>query len=71
MVITAAELKNNLDKYLLLSITDDIFIIKNGKIITKLTNPNRDRIGTAKSLFGILPKDADLKEVIEERLSMK
>ena len=55
MSITATELKNNLGKYLLLSVTEDIFITKNGKIIAKLTNPYQDRVETAKSLFGILP----------------
>ena len=39
MSITATELKENLSKYLLLSVTQDIFITKNGKVISKLTNP--------------------------------
>ena len=71
MSITATELKNNLGKYLLLSATEDIFITKNGKIIAKLTNPHQDRVETAKSLFGILPKEADLEEAREERLDAK
>lgn len=71
MSITATELKNNLGKYLLLSATEDIFITKNGKIIAKLTNPHQDRVETAKSLFGILPKDADMEEARAERLGVK
>lgn len=71
MSITATELKNNLGKYLLLSATEDIFITKNGKVIAKLTNPYQDRVETAKSLFGILPKDADLEEARAERLGAK
>lgn len=71
MSITATELKNNLGKYLLLSATEDIFITKNGKIIAKLTNPYQDRVETAKSLFGILPKDADLDGAKAERLGTK
>jgi len=59
MSITATELKNNLGKYLLLSAKEDIFITKNGKIVAKLTNPHQDRVEVAKSLFGILPKDAE------------
>ena len=55
MSITATELKLNLAKYLLLSATEDIYITKNGKIISKLTNPFQDKVDTAKSLFGILP----------------
>ena len=71
MSITATELKNNLGKYLILSATEDIFITKNGKIIAKLTNPYQDRVETARSLFGILPKDVDLEEAKAERLGAK
>lgn len=71
MSITATEFKNNLGKYLLLSATEDIFITKNGKVIAKLTNPYQDRVEVAKSLFGILPKDADFEEARTERLDTK
>lgn len=71
MSITATELKQNLGKYLLLSAKEDILITKNGKIIAKLTNPNQNRVNTAKSLFGILPEDASLKDTKEERLNAK
>lgn len=71
MSITATELKNNLGKYLVLSATEDIFITKNGKIIAKLTDPHLDRVETAKSLFGILPKDADMEGARAERLGVK
>ena len=71
MSITATELKNNLGKYLLLSAKEDVFITKNGKVVAKLTNPHQDRVEVAKSLFGILPKDADLNEAKEERLGAK
>lgn len=65
MLITATELKNNLGKYLLLSATEDVFITKNGKIIAKLTSPYQNRVETAKSLFGILPVNADLEAARE------
>lgn len=71
MSITATELKNNLGKYLLLSATEDVFITKNGKVVAKLTNPYQDRVKTAKSLFGILPKDADLDKARKERLGVE
>ena len=71
MSITATELKNNLGKYLLLSEKEDIFITKNGKIVAKLTNPHQDRVEVAKSLFGILPKEADIEAAKEERLGEK
>lgn len=71
MSITATELKQNLGKYLLLSAKEDIYITKNGKIIAKLTNPYQDRMSTARSLFGILPKNADIDISKEERLAAK
>ena len=71
MSITATELKQNLGKYLLLSAQEDIFITKNGKIVAKLTNPYENRVNTAKSLFGILPVEADLEDAKAERLNAK
>ena len=71
MSVTATELKNNLGKYLVLSATEDIFITKNGKVVAKLNNPYQSRVETAKSLFGILPIDADLGEGKRERLGAK
>ncbi|MCM1219840.1 MAG: type II toxin-antitoxin system prevent-host-death family antitoxin [Lachnospiraceae bacterium] len=71
MSVTATELKNSLGKYLLLSATEDILITKNGKVIAKLTNPYHDRVAAAKSLFGILPEDADIEETRSERLGRK
>ena len=69
MSITATELKMNLGKYLLLSATEDIYITKNGKVIAKLTNPNQDRVDIAKSLFGIIPADTNVEELLEERVT--
>lgn len=69
MLITATELKNDLRKYLLLSATEDIFITRNGKIVSKLTNPFQKKVETAKSLFGIIPADITEEEAKEERLS--
>ena len=67
----ATELKNNLGKYLVLSATEDVFITKNGKVVAKLTNPYQDKVETAKSLFGILPIDADMEEAKRERLGVR
>ncbi len=69
MSITATEFKMHLGKYLLLSATEDIYITKNGKVIAKLTNPNQDRVDIAKSLFGIIPADTNVEELLEERLN--
>ena len=69
MSIDVAEFKKNLEKYLLLATTDDIFVTYNGKAIAKLSNPYQDRVNLAKSLFGILPADVTLEESSEERLN--
>ena len=68
MTITATELKSNLSKYLILSATEDVYITRNGKVISKLTNPFRERVDIAKSLFGILPDDVTEEEARDERL---
>ncbi len=69
MSITATELKSNLSKYLTLSATEDVYITRNGKVISKLTNPFRERVDIAKSLFGILPDDVTEEEARDERLA--
>jgi antitoxin (DNA-binding transcriptional repressor) of toxin-antitoxin stability system len=69
MSITATELKANLSKYLLLSATEDIYITRNGKVISKLTNPFQKRIETAKSLFGVIADDITLEQAREERIN--
>ena len=68
MSITATELKSNLSKYLILSATEDVYITRNGKVISKLTNPFSERVDIAKSLFGILPDDVTEEEARDERL---
>ena len=68
MSITATELKMNLSKYLLLSATQDIYITRNGKVVSKLTNPFQDKVGLVESLVGILPEDMTEEEAKKERL---
>ena len=67
MSITATELKENLSKYLLLAVTEDVYITKNGKVVAKLTSPFQDRVETAQSLIGILPADITPEEAERER----
>ncbi len=68
MSITATELKQNLSKYLLLSMTEDIYITRNGKVVSKLTNPFQDKLSTVDALFGSVPDTVTLEETREERL---
>ena len=68
MSITATELKQNLSKYLLLSMTEDIYITRNGKVVSKLTNPFQDKLNTVDALFGSVTDNVTLEEAREERL---
>ena len=68
MSITATELKENLSKYLMLSATEDVYMTKNGKVVSKLCNPFQDRVEIARSLFGSIPAVMTLEEAREERL---
>ena len=67
MSITATELKQNLSKYLL-SMTEDIYITRNGKVVSKLTNPFQDKLSTVDALFGSVPDTVTLEATREERL---
>lgn len=67
MTVTAAELKMNLGKYLVLAETEDIFISQNGKVSVKLVNNSQDRVEAMKSLFGCISDDITLEEAMEER----
>ena len=70
---SSADLRNNYNEISTFchDYAEPVFITKNGKVIAKLTNPYQDRVETAKSLFGILPRDADIEESKRERLGAK
>ena len=68
MSITATELMQNLSKYLLLSMTEDVYITRNGKVVSKLTNPFQDKLSTVDALFGSVPDTVTLEAAREERL---
>ena len=71
MIITAAELKANLEKYLEMAMSQDIFITKNGKSIARFTSPAVNKLALLDDLVGIAPKDQAMDEntLREERLS--
>lgn len=69
MIITTTELKLNLDKYLIMAETNEIYVTQNGKIVAKLTTPYKERVDVAKSLFGIMSDDLTIEESREERVS--
>ena len=67
MSITATEFKKNMGKYLSISEYEDVYISKNGKVIAKLTNPNKNRLELADSITGIIPDDITLEEAKNQR----
>lgn len=69
MTVTVTELKRKFGRYLMMSKTEDIYITKNGKVVAKLTNLNRERVDMVKALIGIIPKEIEFEETRKERLS--
>ena len=72
--ITATEFKNNLGHYLELSKSEDIYITKNNKVISVLTNPNNKSLVDIDSLLGKynpnneeIDYDAILKKAVLEK----
>ena len=68
--VTATELKNNLCKYLKKSEFEDVYITKNGVIVSVLSNPNQSRLQLLNDLKGIAP-DINMTddELRNERIS--
>ena len=70
MTITATEFKKNLGMYMLKALEEDIYITKNGQILVKLSNPNKDKIDILNSLVGTAAHEELTKdEIREKRLS--
>lgn len=67
MLITATELKENLDQYLLMTRQEDIYTTENGNLVAKLTAPCQERVNIAESLFGSVPDSFTLEQAKESR----
>ena len=71
-VITATELKQNLGKYLELSLTEDVLVKKNGKIITLLTSPSlRESDTTSFLALGGKYQDFDYEAYLSKREDLR
>ena len=68
--ITATELKENLSKYLHLSLEEDVLVTANGKPLTLLTNPKKDKYDNFLACCGVI-KDFDYEKMFEERDSKR
>lgn len=76
MEITLTELKNNLGKYVVMSQKEDILVTKNGKIISRLTEPfsarkeKMEKQRIARQLVGSIKGEyMSLDDIRMERLS--
>ena len=70
MTITATEFKKNLGMYMLKALEEDIYITKNGEILVKLSNPNKEKVDVLNSLVGAaFSESPTLDEIKEMRLS--
>ena len=60
MQVTVKEFTLNIEKYLTLVLTEDILILKNGKPVAKLVNPNISAVDSISGvLAGKVPADLD------------
>ena len=57
MSISINEFKANIEQYLLLAKTEDLFIRLDGDVIMRLSNTKSDRRKIAESLLGAVPAD--------------
>lgn len=64
MLITVAELKSNLEKYLQIVAIEDIYITQNDRIIAKLSSHYRGRANIVKFLLGQSEQIATDEEVM-------
>lgn len=78
MEITLTELKGNLGKYIVMSQEQDILVTKNGKVVSRLTEPfsarkeKMEKQRIARELVGsVKGKRMTLDEVRAERLGLK
>lgn len=60
--------KSNPGKYVAFAEQEDVFTTRHGKKAARLVSAKTDKVAAAKSLFGILPSDADLARAREKRL---
>ena len=67
MNVTATEFKNQLGYLLDLASSEDIYISKNGKLVAKLCTPHKQRVESAKRLFGTIPADFNVEQALADR----
>ncbi len=67
MIVSTTQLRENQKEYLDLSMKEDIYIARNGKIIAKIVNPYANKLAVLESLKGSIPLDMTAEEIADER----
>lgn len=67
MEVTATEFKKKMGRYIDLSQHEDVFIRRNGRIVSRLTSPYQKKRAIVESLVGVLPPDFDAEAALDER----
>ncbi|MDR0935073.1 MAG: hypothetical protein LBM98_00150 [Oscillospiraceae bacterium] len=74
MQVTLTELKTDTEKYIDLAGKKNIFVMKDGLAVAKITGTGTDtaapfdKVAAVKSLFGIIPGDLDFDALKTERI---
>jgi len=69
MYVNATEFRTNVGKYLVLALSEDVFILKHGRPMVRISSSD-DTIGQIiDSLWGALEGVGDPEKLLEERLS--
>lgn len=66
--ITISEFRNNIKYYSSKVLDEDILVTSNGKPVMKVTNPIKNRMLIAESLYGCIPP-FDENEVMKKKLT--
>lgn len=62
MSISINEFKANIEQYIMLAKTEDLFIQLDGDVVMKLSNTKSDRRKITESLLGAVPADITLEQ---------
>ena len=62
MSISINEFKANIERYIILAQTEDLYIQIDGNVVMKLSNTNSDRRKLAESLLGAVPADVSWEQ---------
>ena len=62
MSLSINEFKANIEQYIMLAKTEDLFIQLDGDVVMKLSNTKSDRRKIAESLLGAVPADITLEQ---------